>query len=229
MNAARLAVCLGLALPAGWLAGLLVDRVPDRLPLFADLPGPRLHGKYLTMHVLLLVLYGLAAVRFSEAPVLQLVTYLVIFGSLVALAVIDLEVLRLPDRIVVPTFLVALVLVVITSVLDSDAGLIRFALAGAAMYFGVLLVFHLISPRAMGFGDVKLAAVLGLSLGWLAASYQEVMVIVLWGMIVGFVLGSVVGIGLFIARKRSRAYPFGPFIAVGTVVVVLLANPILNR
>ena len=42
------------------------------------------------------------------------------------------------------------------------------------MYFGILLVIHLISPRAMGFGDVKLAAVMGLYLGWLAAGYATV-------------------------------------------------------
>ena len=229
MNATRLAACLLVALPVGWFAGLLVDRVPDRLPLGADLPGVRLQGKYLTIHALVLVAYGLAAWRFAEAPVLQLVTYLVIFGSLIALSVIDLELLRLPDRIVVPTLLVSVVLVVLTQLVQRDAGAIQFALAGAAGYFGVLLVFHLISPRAMGFGDVKLAAVLGLALGWLGTSFQEVVVLVLWGMIIGFLLGSVVGVALFISRKRSKAYPFGPFIAFGTVVVVLLSNGILNR
>lgn len=229
MSPVRLAVCLVVALPAGWFVGLLVDRIPDRLPLWRDLPGVRLQGKYLTIHVLMLLAYGLAAWRFAEAPALQLATYLGIFGSLIALSVIDLELLRLPDRIVVPTFLGSLVMVVVTQVVASDAGVIQFALAGSAGYFGVLLVFHLISPRAMGFGDVKLATVLGLALGWLGTSFQEVLVLVLWGMIVGFLLGSVVGIALFISRRRSKAYPFGPFIAFGTVAVVLLSNGILNR
>ena len=56
------------------------------------------------------------------------------------------------------------------SVVDGDAELIRYALVGARVYFGFLLVAHLISPRGMGFGDVKLAAVMGLYVGWLGTT-----------------------------------------------------------
>ena len=59
-------------------------------------------------------------------------------------------------------------LIAITSLVQHDAARIRFALAGGAFYFVFLLVVHLIIPRGMGFGDVKLAAVMGMYVGWLA-------------------------------------------------------------
>ena len=90
------------------------------------------------------------------------------------------------------------------------------------MYFGFLLVVHLAYPRGMGFGDVKLAALMGLYLGWLGSSWVVALSLVLWAMLIGFVVGSVVGIGLLIVRRRNEPMPFAPFLALGTVVVVLV-------
>ena len=70
---------------------------------------------------------------------------------------------------------------------------IRYALVGAALYFGFLFVAHLISPRGMGFGDVKLAAVMGLYVGWLGSTLREALALVLWAMLIGFLAGSVFG------------------------------------
>ena len=134
---------------------------------------------------------------------------------LVTVSVIDIECYRLPDRIVLPTMVASVVLVVVESLRAGEAGHIQYALAGAAIYFGFLLVVHLISPRGMGFGDVKLAAVMGLYLGWLAPDYLTTFRLVLWAMLVGFVIGSVVGIALWAIRGRNAAIPFGPFLAFG--------------
>jgi leader peptidase (prepilin peptidase) / N-methyltransferase len=224
MVVVRVLVCAFLAVPAGWLAGALIDRVPDRRSLFDPFPALRLHGKYLVVHLLMLAMFVMAAFRFDDAPVGVLAGFLLLFGMLVTVSVIDIELFRLPDRIVLPTLLASIVLVVAVSLLHDASDSIRFALAGAGIYFGFLLVAHLIYPRGMGFGDVKLAAVMGLYVGWLGSSYATALALVLWAMLIGFVGGSVIGVVMLILRKRSTPIPFGPFLALGAIAVALLSE-----
>ncbi len=214
-------ICALVALPAGWFAGVLVDRVPEKLPLFSSLPGVRLTGRYLVVHLLMVASFVAAAVQLDEVPRGQLVTVLVLFAALVPLAVIDIETFRLPDRIVLPTIVTCLVLVVVVSLVEESPDRISYALLGGAFYFGFLFIAHLISPRGMGFGDVKLAAAMGLVIGWFGGSYAASLALVLWGMLIGFAFGSIVGIALLAARKRSKAIPFGPFLALGCAAAIL--------
>jgi len=111
---------------------------------------------------------------------------------------------------------------------DGDPELVRYALAGGAIYFGFLFIAHLISPRGMGFGDVKLAAVMGLFVGWLGTSLTEALVLVLWAMLIGFATGSIYGFGVLLRRRRNRPFPFGPFLAMGTVAAVLLSRGLVS-
>lgn len=228
MTVLRVVVCALLALPAGWFAGVLIDRVPDRLPL-RPLPGVRLSGKYLFTHVAMVVLFVLAAIRFDDEPVGLLVGYLLLFAVLLTLSVIDVELFRLPDLIVLPTLASSIVLVIVVSVFEDAPEQIRFALTGAGLYFGFLLIAHLIYPRGMGFGDVKLAAVMGLYVGWLGSSYTTSIGLVLWAMLIGFVAGSIIGMVLLAVRRRSKQIPFGPFLALGTVVAVLLSSGLVSQ
>jgi leader peptidase (prepilin peptidase)/N-methyltransferase len=98
------------------------------------------------------------------------------------------------------------------------------ALVGGGGAWLLLLLVHLVSPRGMGFGDVRLAFVLGLFLGWLGYSH------VVLGLFAGFLLGSVAGIVLVVGRRRSRkdAIPFGPFLAAGALLAVLAGTPVLH-
>jgi leader peptidase (prepilin peptidase)/N-methyltransferase len=224
----RIVICGLLALPVGWFAGVLIDRVPDRESL-TPLPGVRLDGKYLFVQLAMLVLFILAAIRFDEEPVGMLVGYLFFFAMLLTLSVIDVELFRLPDLIVLPSLVVSLVLVVVVSLIDDNPEQIRYALVGGALYFGFLFVAHLIYPRGMGFGDVKLAAVMGLYVGWLGSSYPAAIGLVLWAMLIGFVAGSIIGIVLLAIRRRSKQIPFGPFLALGAVVAVLLSSGLVSQ
>ena len=72
------------------------------------------------------------------------------------MSAIDLELYRIPDRLVFPTLAIAVPGVVLISLQKDVPEAIPRALVGSATFFGLLLVFHLISPRGMGFGDVKL-------------------------------------------------------------------------
>jgi leader peptidase (prepilin peptidase)/N-methyltransferase len=76
----------------------------------------------------------------------------------------------------------------------------------------------------MGLGDVKLAGVLGLYLGWLGWSS------VLVGTFAGFLLGGVLGVALLLVRRASgrTAIPFGPFMLAGALLAVFLADPIAS-
>ena len=80
----------------------------------------------------------------------------------------------------------------------------------------------------MGFGDVKLAAVMGLYLGWLAPDYLTTFRLVLWAMLVGFVIGSVAGLALWAIRGRNAAIPFGPSWPSGPLVVLLTSANIVT-
>jgi leader peptidase (prepilin peptidase) / N-methyltransferase len=228
VNVLRLVLCAVLALPVGWFAGVLIDRVPDRQSL-TPLPGVRLSGKYLFVQLAMLVLYVLAALRFDTEPVGILVGYLFLFAMLLTVSVIDVQLFRLPDLIVLPSIVISLVLVVVVSIAIDDPKSIRFALAGAGLYFGFLLLAHLVYPRGMGFGDVKLAAVMGLYVGWLGTSYAAAIGLVLWAMLIGFVAGSIVGMALLAIRRRSKQIPFGPFLALGAVVAVLLSSGLVSQ
>jgi leader peptidase (prepilin peptidase)/N-methyltransferase len=227
VDSVRLVLCLIASVPAGWLAQALVDRVPDRAPLWRPVPGYRLDRGTIAIQGITTALFGLAAVRFDDDPVLVLVTYLVFFVAMVALATIDLRLFRLPDAIVGASIVLGLPLMTVASLVADDAARLQPALIGGAFYFGFLLLAHLVFPRGMGFGDVKLAAALGLHVGWLAPSGLTSVALVLYAMIAGFVAGSAAGVVLFAVHGRSRHYPFGPFLIGGALVVIFFSAALL--
>lgn len=229
MNAVPV-VCAVVALPVGWFAGLLIDRVPDRLGL-RPLPGVRLEGRYLAVQLTMLALFIAVGLRFEHAPFLLIVGYLYLTAMLVTVSAIDIACFRLPDVIVLPSFVFSVALVLVESLRQGEPRRIGYALAGAGIYFGILLVIHLISPRGMGFGDVKLAAVMGLYLGWLGAGYATSFVLVVWALLVGAVAGSIIGIVMLTVQGASRRtpIPFGPYLALGTMAVVLLTSHLVTQ
>jgi leader peptidase (prepilin peptidase)/N-methyltransferase len=153
----------------------------------------------------------------------ELPAYLYLAAVAIALAAIDLDTMRLPDAIVLPSYGVAPVLLIPAMIAGHswDAG-VRGLLAAAALYafyFG-LAVLH----PGMGFGDVKLALLLGLYLGWLGWSSLAV------GAFAGFLLGGIVGAALMLARRAGRKtrMPFGPYMLAGAFLAVFAAAPIAH-
>jgi leader peptidase (prepilin peptidase)/N-methyltransferase len=135
----------------------------------------------------------------------------------VALFVIDLDTHRLPDAIVLPSYPVVAVLLAAGGMVTGDLPVLR-ALASAAVWLGVYgLLWFGTMGRGMGLGDVKLAGVLGLLLGWLGWGPSVL------GLFAGFAVGAVVGVGLLASGRVSRRTPIahGPFLLVGAAVGIV--------
>lgn len=133
----------------------------------------------------------------------------------IALAAIDLEHHRLPDAIVLPSLGVAALLLAYAELVPGSDGhphRLLGALIGAVALFAAYFALMVVYPAGMGFGDVKLAALLGMYLGWAGLGASLV------GGFAAFLLGGVVAIVLLLVHRAGRrtAIPFGPYMVVGT-------------
>ncbi|MGI8774003.1 MAG: prepilin peptidase [Actinomycetota bacterium] len=169
------------------------------------------------------LLFASAAERFGYS--LELLAYAAFFWVLVVLTVIDLEHRLLPNRVVLPAFVGGWIVLAAIALVDGEPSRLFGALVGALIFGGFFFVVALIVPAGMGGGDVKLAFVLGTFLGYLDAPG-----LVLAGMFFAFFAGGVIGIVILMAKggDRKTAVPFGPFLALGTIVAVLVGEPIVD-
>jgi leader peptidase (prepilin peptidase)/N-methyltransferase len=142
---------------------------------------------------------------------------LVLVVVLMPVALIDLEHRIIPNKLTLPAALAALAIGVVTR----PSGVPEQLIAGAAAG-GFLLVFALAYPRGMGMGDVKLAAVLGLFLG------RSVGAAVMVGVLTATVVGAVIMARKGVEEGRKTAVPFGPFLALGGVVAVLIGPELVH-
>jgi leader peptidase (prepilin peptidase)/N-methyltransferase len=153
-----------------------------------------------------------------------LVAFLYLAAISIALALIDIDTNKLPNRIVLPAYAVGAALLSAASLLSFDLWALARAAIGAAALFVIYLAIALAKPGGMGFGDVKLAGVLGLFLAWLG--WEQLAV----GALAAFILGGLFSVGLLITRKAARgtAIPFGPWMLAGAWVGALVGVPIVK-
>ncbi len=239
-----------LGLFVGSVLNVLIDRVPDKAPLRGPregevvppqswlgvpaqpwvlrrghVPGGPLPVRWLWVEVLTVAAFAELAVQFGNSSVL--IPLLLLAACLITVSVIDLQLQRIPDRITFPTLALAVPLIVVVSVQHDATGAIKAALIGSAAYFLFLFVTHLVYPAGMGFGDVKLALVMGLYLGWLGWDPDYPIAapvrLVLYALMLGCVIGVVFGLVMRAVTKQRGAFPFGPALATGCFVVVLFA------
>jgi leader peptidase (prepilin peptidase)/N-methyltransferase len=164
------------------------------------------------------LLFVAVALRFGFSALLP--AYLYLTAIAVALAAIDFDVQRLPDAIVLPSYVIGVLLLMPAGAINGDwHSAVRGLLAMTGL-FALYFVLAIAYPGGMGFGDVKLAGLLGLYLGWLS-----------WGSVVvatfsAFLLGALVGGALMIARRATRksAIPFGPFMLAGALGALFFAS-----
>jgi leader peptidase (prepilin peptidase)/N-methyltransferase len=244
-----MAAAASLAFLGGMIAGSFISVVAHRVPRGLSIVGPRsqcprcgqtiaaydnvpvlswlllrgrcrhcaepISARYPTLEL------GVAAAFLAAVLVLwddpsQLAMGLVFVATLAAITLTDLDRRIIPNRILLVSAIVGIAIAALTD----PAGLPERAIAAVAAG-GLLLLTALVYPRGMGMGDVKLAALMGLYLGSAVAP----------ALLIGFLTGALVGIGLILregAAARKRAVPFGPFLALGSLVGLLAGDQIVD-
>lgn len=189
--------------------------------------GTRISARYPVVEGGTGALFALVTLALGPTWVLPAFLYLTAAG--VALALIDIDVHRLPDVIVLPSYGVVAGLLLAGTVLDGEPGrLVGAAVGGAVLLGGYWAVWayytHVRHRKAMGFGDVKLAGLLGMPLGYLG--WEQVAL----GTFLAFFVGGVLAIGLLAAGRATRAtqLPFGPALLLGALVAVVAGEPLAD-
>lgn len=155
----------------------------------------------------------------------QLLAFLWLAAAGIALIVIDAQWGTLPNAVVVPLYIAGLSLLTVSALISSDySALLRagISLVLLGLLYGVLFLFV---PGGMGWGDVKLAGILGFFLGW--AGWGALVV----GALAAFVMGALVGIGLVLAKRAGRGstIAFGSWMVIGAWVGILWGNDLWIR
>ncbi|WP_432571070.1 prepilin peptidase [Kineococcus sp. SYSU DK005] len=150
--------------------------------------------------------------------------YLYLAAVAVALSFIDLDVHRLPDVIVLPSYAVAAVLLLLASWGTGDWTAAGRALAGGTALYLLYLVTFLVKPGGMGYGDVKLSGVLGAYLGWWGWDALAV------GAFAAFLIGGAVALLVVLLGRGGRGtrIPFGPSMLAGALAALFVAAPVAH-
>ncbi|UKA57766.1 prepilin peptidase [Arthrobacter sp. FW306-2-2C-D06B] len=192
------------------LAELLIAR---SLPRLGGLPSPIIR---ITTAVATAALFALLTLRFGFAPALP--AYLVLAAMAVQLSRVDLAHHLLPNPLILLLLAAGLVLLFMSAMLAPDwSALLRAAAGGVILFLGYLIL-GLISPGGLGMGDVKLAAPLGMYLGYLGWSQ------VFYGGLLGFVVGGVMTVLMLRVKRgiKPSEAAHGPAMFAAAIGVVLL-------
>lgn len=166
------------------------------------------------------LLFAGLAVLHGPSAVLPALLYAGAVG--VALVVIDLDHHRLPDAIVLPSYPVLVALLALAGALSGTFPAARTTLS-AGLWLAVYgLIRVATAGRGMGLGDVKLAGLLGLLLGWLGWGPSVL------GLLAGFVVGGVIGLALLATGRvgRGAGIAHGPFMLAGAGLAVIAGEPV---
>ena len=229
----------------GAAAGRLAAAVADH---FAPPRGTRRRVGLLELSTALLLAIVVArfGVGWNMAPPL------VAAVSLLTLSVVDWRSGRLPDAISLAASAASLAAIGAAAIATGRPGTIVAAVAAAVGYGAVMWVAHEIRPGGLGFGDVKLAPLLGLHIGWTAAAsgggWWVVVGLAARALMLSCLIGLAMGLVLAVHRRMggepppdpgpgpafprgtgllSTAFPFGPALAAGTMIAVLFPDALL--
>lgn len=157
--------------------------------------------------------------RSALAGVLLVLALAVYVAATAALTVIDFRERRLPNRIIFPGLAVALPLLCLSGMLAGEPMRALGAVGGAAAAFAVFFLIRFIHPPAMGFGDVKLVALLGAYLGFVSVEA------ILWALLLAFLAAGLVSLALIAARRATgkTAIAFGPYLILGSTLALIFA------
>lgn len=177
--------------------------------------GEKISARYPLTELALGALFAVIALVLRDDPA-ELLLGLVFASTLVAVTVTDLERRIIPNKILAVAAVIGLALALATDPGSVPERVIAALAAGGLLFFAALAY-----PRGMGMGDVKLAALMGLFLGRSVGA----------ALIIALAAGSLVGLAMIArhgAAARKRAIPFGPFLALGGVIALLVGPELVD-
>ncbi len=206
-----------LLVPLGLVVGVLAERVATDRSFEAIVAKP---ARTPYVAVVTAVLFPVTALLVGMDWVLP--SYLWFVAVTVTLTLTDLDQKLIPNRILFPGTVVGAVLLIAGALIEN--GPILRAFAGGAIYFLVLLVVALAARGAFGFGDVKLAFLLGLFTAY--RSWETLIVAVF----AAFLLGGLVSLVIIVFRLKDRkdSIPFGPYLVAGAYLAIAWATTIAS-
>jgi leader peptidase (prepilin peptidase)/N-methyltransferase len=211
------AVTAVVAAVLGFGVGHLLNRLAGRFPWSGD-DGRGLAVRMPVVELGTALVFALVALRFELSW--ELPAFLFLAGAGVLLAVIDVRHKLLPDRVTLPSIGIGAVLLAVAAAAAGNGAPLLRAVLGAVVLHVVFVALVLISPRSIGMGDAKLAALLGLYLGWLGWE------VLLLGTAAGFVVQAVLALVLLATRRIGLRgeLPFGPAMLIGAALAIGWSN-----
>ncbi len=171
----------------------------------------------------LILNYTLGAQLFNFENVFNLMFLIIISCFLIVIFVYDLKHYIIPDKVIYPAIIIAIIYNIsyFLFVIDNSSLLIQSSISAFAAAVFFLLIVLISRGRWMGVGDIKLAFLLGLVLGW-----PNILV----ALFLAFFLGAIIGIGLIIFGKKTlkSEVPFGPFLVFGTFLALFWGEKALD-
>jgi leader peptidase (prepilin peptidase) / N-methyltransferase len=155
----------------------------------------------------------------------NLPAWIVFYATLVLITVIDIRHYIIPTRLIYPSLLLTIVLLAMGSIIHHNSQHFVDALIGMAATWFFFALTWVIYPAGMGFGDVRLSALIGFASGYVGLG--NIVLSILLGLFLGTIFGVVL---MAINRKgRKQAIPFGPFLAGGAALSLLFGPYLVGR
>jgi leader peptidase (prepilin peptidase)/N-methyltransferase len=182
----------------------------------------RISARYPLVEAGTALLFAAITLRFGLT--LELPAYLYLAALGVALAMIDFDVRRLPDSIVLPSYIVTVVLLMPAGAAHADWQAGTRALGGMAALLALYFALAMAYPNGLDFGDVKFAGLIGLYLGWL--SWTALFLTAIGSLLIACIGGT----AALVTRHATRtlAVPLGPCLVGAAVLALFLTAPVAN-
>ncbi|EYT82697.1 peptidase A24 [Streptomyces sp. Tu 6176] len=179
-------------------------------------------ARYPLVEALTAILFLAEALRFGWSEALP--AELVFTAGLLALAACDAEQFLLPRRLVYPTLWLTAACLLAAAAATGQWHRLGVTAACGVGAFAVFFALHGVRPAWLGFGDVRLAGLLGTGLGWLGPWY------LVFALLAGSAAGLLVGVVLMAAGRATRhtRLPFGVFLAAGAIAALLVGAPVVH-
>ena len=181
----------------------------------------RISARYPLVELGTALLFAAITEHFGLSPLLPAYLYLAAIG--VALAMIEFDVRRLPDTLVLPSYVISVLLLMPAGAAQTDWWRGERALLGMVALFVLYFALCVAYPNGLTMGDVKLAGLVGLYLGWLG-----------WGALLigafgGFAIAGVSGSAVVTSKHaRGPAVPLAPCLVSSAVLALFITAPLTH-